>query len=201
MRYYELLSEGPHDPHTHKAIFMLGGPGSGKTHVANKLIGATGLRPVNVDSFYEMLRNRDGIVGQGFDDELYKYSGSLLQKRMDLLIDGRLGLLVDGTGRNMQRIIKIKERLEGLGYDTMAVFVNTDINIALNRNEMRRRMVDPDWLEQVHDDLGLKLGDLQRLFGSDFLIVDNSEDHGEFAHAQKQVDKFVNRPNRRPKIW
>ena len=68
MRLFE-LTEGRNDPHTHKAIFMLGGPGSGKTHVAKKLTGGTGLRSVNVDEFYEMLRDKKGIQGRGFDDE------------------------------------------------------------------------------------------------------------------------------------
>ena len=200
MRLFE-LTEGRHDPHTHKAIFMLGGPGSGKTHVAKKLTGSTGLRSVNVDEFYEMLRDRQGIQGRGFDDELYKYSGNLTQKKLDLLLKGRVGIVVDGTGRKVQRLAQMKDELEALGYDTMAVFVNTDINTALDRNEERRRKADTEWVRKVHADLQQKLGEIQSMFGQHMLIVDNSENRKDFADAQKQVDRFLNAPNQRPVSW
>ena len=200
MRLFE-LTEGRHDPHTHKAIFMLGGPGSGKTHVAKKLTGGTGLRSVNVDEFYEMLRDKKGIQGRGFDDELYKFSGNLTQKKLDLLLKGRVGILVDGTGRKVQRLAQMKDELESLGYDTMAVFVNTDINTALDRNEERRRKADSQWVRKVHADLQQKLGELQSMFGQNMLIVDNSEDRKDFSDAQKAVDRFLNAPNKRPASW
>lgn len=200
MRLFE-LTEGRYDPHTHKAIFMLGGPGSGKTYVAKKLTGHSGLRHVNVDEFYEMLRNKQGIQGRGFDTELYRYSGSLSQKKLDLLLKGRIGIVVDGTGRKVQRLSEIKEQLEASGYDTMAVFVNTDILTALDRNEQRRRKADTDWVRKVHAELQSKLGELQNIFGSNMLIVDNTEDRKDFSDAQKQIDKFLNAPNRRPVSW
>lgn len=200
MRLFE-LTEGRHDPHTHKAIFMLGGPGSGKTHVAKILTGSTGLRSVNVDEFYEMLRDKRGIQGKGFDDELYKYSGKLTQKKLDLLLKGRVGIVIDGTGRKVQRLAQMKDELESLGYDTLAVFVNTDINTALDRNEERRRKADTEWVRKVHADLQQKLGGIQNIFGQNMLIVDNSEDRKDFADAQKAVDRFLNAPNQRPVSW
>lgn len=199
MKLYELV-EGRNDPHTHKAIFMLGGPGSGKTHVAKKLAGGTGLRSVNVDEFYELLRDRQGIQGRGFDDDLYKYSGSLTQKKLDLLLGGRIGLIIDGTGRKIERLTEIKNDLEKMGYDTMAVFVNTELNKALDRNEERRRKADSEWVRKVHAELKSKLGSLQSIFHN-MLIVDNSEDGNDFVDAQKQVDKFLNAPHARPVDW
>ena len=41
------LEEGPNDPHIFKAVFLAGGPGSGKSFVANKMLKGTGLRTVN----------------------------------------------------------------------------------------------------------------------------------------------------------
>lgn len=199
MKLYELI-EGRNDPHTHKAIFMLGGPGSGKTHVASKIAGGTGLRSVNVDEFYEMLRSKQG-VGGGFDDELYKYSGNLTQKKLDLLLKGRIGLVIDGTGRKVDRLSEIKQQLEEIGYDTMAVFVNTDINTALDRNDQRVRKADNEWVRKVHTELKLKLGELQNIFGSNMLIVDNTDDRTDFGQAQKSITKFLNTPNTRPASW
>lgn len=198
MKLFELI-EGRNDPHTHKAIFMLGGPGSGKTHVAKKLAGGTGLRTVNVDDFYELLRDRQGIQGQGFDDDLYKYSGNLTQKKLNLLLKDQV-MVIDGTGRKIERLEQIKNELEELGYDTMAVFVNTELNKALDRNEQRRRKADNNWVRKVHVELKKKLGSLQSIFHN-MLIVDNSEDGNDFVDAQKSVTKFLNAPNQRPTSW
>ena len=52
---YESLLEGINDPGVFKAVFMAGGPGSGKSLAAKKLGFSTmGLRPVNSDSSFEM---------------------------------------------------------------------------------------------------------------------------------------------------
>ena len=51
------LSEGPNDPHIFKAVFLAGGPGSGKGFVVDNMMGrdATGLKIVNSDDVYEKL--------------------------------------------------------------------------------------------------------------------------------------------------
>ena len=55
-----LLHEGPNDPHIFKAVFLAGGPGSGKSFVSNKLLSGTGLRVVNSDDVYEfMMKKKD----------------------------------------------------------------------------------------------------------------------------------------------
>lgn len=195
MRLQE-LTEGVNDPHIFKAVFMLGGPGSGKSYIAKRLTGGTGLKTVNLDDAFEHLTiGPDAIVGKGFEHELYRHAGRITQTRMDTYIDGRLGLLLDGTGRKIQRLSKTKQHLESLGYDTMAVFVNTEVNVALDRNETRKRKVDPEFLKGVHADLKLKMGDLQRLFKGNLLIVDNTDPEAvDFEYNAKVLNQFLNSP-------
>jgi len=195
MKITQLL-EGIHDPHQHKVIFMLGGPGSGKTHVARKLVGGTGLKMVNVDDVYEFLRNKTGIQGAGFDDELYKYSGNVTQRRMNNYVAGGLGMVIDGTGRHVDRLQQTKNELEEIGYDVMAVFVNTDVLTALDRNDERRRKVNPQWLRKVHDELRMKMGELQRIFNNNLLVIDNTTKNQDLGYYQKKVDGFINAPAR-----
>ena len=62
----DLLTEGARDPGIFKAIFLAGGPGSGKSYVAQKLFGIpekvnvsqTGLKMVNQDSELELLMKK-----------------------------------------------------------------------------------------------------------------------------------------------
>ncbi len=173
---------------------MAGGPGSGKTHVARKLLGDSGLKHVNIDDFYEFLR-KNRVTSGGYDKELYDYSWNLLRKRMKLYLDGQLGVIIDITGRHLDRLMQTKKELEDLGYDTMAVMVNTDIKKALDRNEMRARKVDPEMLKRMHSEVQQNIGKIQQIFKGNALFVDNTEDKQDFTHERKMVDKFLAAPN------
>ena len=52
---------------------------------------------------------------------------------MDLSIKGRLGLVIDGTGRDYDKIINQRAMLTQLGYDCYMVFVNTGLDVALEK--------------------------------------------------------------------
>ena len=66
----DLLSEGVFDKGILKAVFMAGGPGSGKTYVASQIFGipskkinisASGLKTVNSDTEFEFLLKKYGF--------------------------------------------------------------------------------------------------------------------------------------------
>ena len=66
MKIHDILSakqidEGPNDPHIFKAVFLAGGPGSGKSFVANKMLGGTGLKVVNSDDVFEYLAKKNDL--------------------------------------------------------------------------------------------------------------------------------------------
>jgi len=206
MRLQEIIVEGKHDPNTFKAIFMMGSPGSGKTTVARKIAEGTGLKMVNSDSVYEWLTTGTDmpIVSKGYEDELYKHSNRLVRKQMENYIDGRLGLIIDSTGKKVSRVLELKERLEKLGYETMAIFVNVDINTALDRNEERRRKVDSDWVREKHARIQQNLGQFQNIFKGRLVIVDNSEGANiDETIPHQAIRRFINRPPRMPqaKQW
>ena len=52
-------------------------------------------------------------------------------------IEGRLGLIIDGTGKDFEKITRRARNLEALGYDTHMIFVNTSLDVALQRNAER----------------------------------------------------------------
>lgn len=197
----EVITEGKHDPNIFKAIFMMGSPGSGKTTVAKKIAAGTGLKMVNSDSVYEWLTIGSDmpIISKGYEDELYKHSHRLIRKQMNSYIDGRLGMIIDSTGKNPRRILELKERLEKLGYETMAVYVNVDIETALNRNEERRRKVDPNWVREKHAMIKNNLGQFQNIFKGRLVIVDNSEGANlDQTIPFNVINRFINRPPRMP---
>ena len=168
------LEEGVRDPGIFKAIFLAGGPGSGKSFVAQKLFGIpekinvskTGLKMVNQDSELEMLLKKyfgttdidnmpdelfadlTGVDKQGdpvdYDTSgLRRFAKDLSKERLRLYTQGKLGVIIDGTGHKFDKIKKRRKELMDMGYDTYMVFVNTSLQIARERNEKRDRVV-PD---------------------------------------------------------
>ena len=212
----ELLHEGVNDPGIFKAVFLSGGPGSGKTYVAKGLFGIperlnisqTGMKMVNSDKELKFLLNKYGF-GTDLDslpDEVFsnltnpkdpQYSGlrnfakDLTGQRRKLYQDGRLGMIIDGTGDDFQKIAKEKKELELIGYDTYMIFVNTTLEVALERNENRDRVLPKSIVQQSHQEVNRNIGAFQGLFGSsNYMIVDNNQYKTE-AEATKRFGMLV----------
>ena len=213
----ENINEGVNDPGIFKAVFLAGGPGSGKTYVAKQLFGVpdrlnismTGMKMVNSDKELKFLLNKYGF-GTDLDkmpDEVFKdltskgqsglrdFAKSLTKQRMKLYQKGKLGMIIDGTGHDYNKIAKMKKRLHAEGYDCYMVFVNTDLKVALERNDKRDRKVPEEIVKKSWQEVNQNLGKFQSLFGaSQILVVDNSE-YKEFADIVKaKAREFVKRP-------
>ena len=65
--------------------------------------------------------------------------------------------------------------LEEQGYDTHMVFVNTSLEVAQQRNKERDRVLPEKILKKSWTDTRKNLGGYKALFGSNFVLVDNSK--------------------------
>jgi len=188
------VEEGVYDPEIFKAVFMAGAPGAGKSTVAKKLFSGTGLRSLNIDNFHEMYLKLDK------DPDLKHFHGLTLKQRANYL-DGRLGLLIDGTGRDLERVSSSKEELESLGYETAMVFVNSSLNQSLERARRREeaggRRIDPVFIERSWNQTQKNLGSLQQIFSGRLFIIDNERDMKDITYIEKELKKFLaSEPNR-----
>jgi len=130
--------------------------------------------------------------------------------KKDLYLDGRLGLIIDGTGRDVSKISASKKDLNELGYDTLMLFVNTSEEVAHQRNEKRSRTIPADMLKVMWQRVQHNIMKFQQMFGaSKFHVIDNSggledPDRKEnFETVYKEVQKFLNEPpsKRAAKAW
>ena len=229
---FRVMKEGINDPGIFKAVFLAGGPGSGKTYVAKGLFGIpdrinvsqTGMKMINQDKELKFLLKKfgfgtdlDKMPDEVFDDltgpggsGLRKFAKELNKQRLKLYVKGRLGVIVDGTGHDFNKIASQKAELEDLGYDTYMVFVNTSLDVAQKRNQERDRVLPKKIVSDSWKDVQANLGKFQSLFRGNFLIVDNSKFLDEEA-AQKKfemlvkkgITKFVKKPikNKNAKSW
>ena len=147
MKTYSELQEGVYDPNILKAFFLAGGPGSGKSYVVRRTTGGLGMKIVNSDDAFEKLLKDAGLSlkmppeEEAPRDVARARAKKLTKARQKNYVEGRLGLIIDGTGKDYEKIAYQARELQQLGYDTHMIFVNTSLDTALERNSKRARSV------------------------------------------------------------
>ena len=203
------LEEGINDPAIFKAVFLAGGPGSGKSFVVKKTgLASMGFVVINSDDAFERALKKAGLSTTPEDifsvqgQEIRGGAKTLTAKRQETVLKGRLGVVVDGTGRDYDKIQKQAQILKDIGYDVGMIFVNTDMETALERNRQRERTLPDDQVEKMWKDVQKNMGKFQRFFGQNFQIVDNSIDSNfksEIQSAYKMMGKFAKKTIMNPK--
>ena len=210
MKTFQELQEGVYDPNIFKAFFLAGGPGSGKSYVVRKTTGGTGLKSVNSDEAFEHLLKKAGLSLKMPPEEEKprdverSRAKALTAVRKANYLEGRLGLIIDGTGKDADKILKQKAGLEELGYDTYMIFVNTSLDVALQRNAERARSVAEPLVVKSWKDVQANIGKFSNMFRGGFIVVDNN-DAGEdvFKEVSKRVRGLLRKKvtNTRARNW
>ena len=211
MKTFKELQEGVYDPNIFKAIFLAGGPGSGKSYVTKKITGGLGLKIINSDPHFEKLIKGASLSLNMPDDELDSREPLRLRakevrdKRKANYLEGRLGIIIDGTGKDADDLISQSNGLMELGYDTYMIFVNTSVDVALKRNAERDRSVPTPIVVNAWKAVQNNIGRFSQHFtGGNFIVVDNNDvSEDELAKVQKIIRKLVKKKvsNTRAANW
>lgn len=228
------LLEGVYDPGIFKAFFLAGGAGSGKSYSAEKATGSAAgkfqwddsiskLKPGKVGPYGLKVVNSDEQLEYGLmkakmssnmkaytDDETTKKelirqrAKKITKQREQAWINGRLGLIIDGTAKDLTKLSIKKKALEDVGYDTYMIFVNTSIDVAIQQNNARARKLPDQIIRDTWNEVqGIK-DQLANLFPGGFVeIVNNRAGEDVFREAFVQVGKLIKKPPTKPaaKMW
>ena len=201
--FQQYITEGVYDPNIFKAFFLAGGPGSGKSWVSARTLSGIGLKVINSDDIFAAALKKENMSLNFLisDPEEVKRRDEIRSKakmrtgvQLKLALEGRLGLILDSTARDYARISNEARLMKNLGYDTYMVFVNTSLEVALQRNSMRDRVLPDAIVIQNHKTVQRNIGGFQNLFGlNNFVIVDNNkrkEDVNPKVH--KAIRRMIN---------
>ena len=232
--FKQTLLEGVYDPGIFKALFLAGGAGSGKSYSAEKATGSAagkfewhdsmskvkpgktgpyGLKVVNSDEQLEF-----GLMKAKMHSDFTKYSDAetmekerirekgkkTTKKREALWIHGRLGLIIDGTAKNPNKLSGQIKALRDVGYDCYMIFVNTSLDIALQQNAGRKRRLTDDIIRLTWDEVQKNKQQLANLFPGGFVeIVNNRAGEDVFRKSFVEIGKIMKRPPASPiaKAW
>jgi len=192
------LSEGVNDPAIFKAVFLAGGPGSGKSFIVGQTaLQSLGMKLINSDPAFENALEKAGLDKKNPDD-IFSEPGQaarakakkLTKNQMNLAVNGRLGLIIDGTGKDSDKLKKQSTQLKKLGYETAMIFVNTDLETALERNRNRDRQLPDAVVEKMWKDVQRNIGDFQRIFGEKMFVIDNSDGANYKSQVQTVYKKI-----------
>ena len=214
--FEELLSEGVHDKAIFKVVFLAGGPGSGKDYVLDNTLAGHGLTELNSDKALEYLMDKTGLDKTMPTSERTKRdlvrgkAKSMTELRQRLAIYGRNGLIINGTGDEVEKIAKIKNRLEELGYESSMVMVNTADDVSMQRNIERGqrggRTVPEEVRKQKWQESQNSRAKYAEMFKDNYVEFDNSEDlrnaapdvvkakKQELDDIFKKMQKFTSKP-------
>jgi len=154
-----------------KAIFVSGGPGSGKDIIIRECISCQNMVELNATIAISLLNDKH---------RLYEYSTDSRREA----IRKRKPLVINGTTTEEFKIIEIKNELEELGYETMMVFVNTSNESSKKRNEMHSRMM-VESIRQERWEMSQKVANNFSNNFKKFVEFDNSTDLKEATEFEK----------------
>ena len=210
MKTFNELQEGVYDPNILKAFFLAGGPGSSKSYVVKRTTGGLGMKILNSDDHFDSLLKQAGLDAkmppeQDEPRDIARDRAKEITKRQrDNYVDGRLGLIIDGTGKDFDKIAYQARELEGLGYDTHMIFVNTSLDVALQRNKERDRSVPEPLAVKSWNAVQRNIGKFSNFFKGNFIIIDNNDkDEDVMQQVFKRVRALATRKvkNRRGLQW
>ena len=181
-----MLNEGVHDQGIFKAVFLAGGPGSGKDYIMNNTLDGHGMTEINSDKAFEYLMDKNKLSKkmpksqQEKRDIVRGRAKNMTELRQRLAIEGRNGLIINGTGDDIEKTKKIKKELEKLGYESKMLMVHTADEVSKQRNIERGRRGGRTVPENIRSDKWKSVQknrpEFAKLFGQNYHEFDNSYD-------------------------
>lgn len=182
-----------------KAIFLAGPAGSGKTYISKQLIPSS-LKVINSDDTYEELLKASGIGLKQKDftpDQLSQAAKLQAQARKDTQvkleksIEDKNDIVIDGTGAASNPVLKKKQQLEDLGYETLMLMVYVSPLTSLERNAQRDRSLMPGIVLRTWRDVNKNIDIYRQAFGKNFILLDNNPENTNKGFSDKLIAPYV----------
>lgn len=182
-----------------KAIFLAGPAGSGKTYISKQLIPSS-LKVINSDDTYEELLKASGIGMKQKDftpDQLSQAAKLQAQARkttQDTLaksVEDKNDIVIDGTGAASNPLLKKKQQLEDLGYETLMLMIYVSPLTSLERNAQRDRSLMPGIVLRTWRDVNKNIDIYRQTFGKNFILLDNNPENANKGFSSELIAPYL----------
>ena len=185
-----------------KAIFLAGPAGSGKSYTIKQLIQPDQFNVVNVDDTYEELLKTAGLgmSQKDFGPEELSQAAKLMgqaqkdtKEKYSKLSQERKNIIIDGTGAAINPVVKKKEELEALGYETFMIMIWVSPITSLEQNIERGvkdgRSLLPQIVLRTWRDVNKNIDEYRKIFGDNFILINNNPEVPETEYNVEDIKK------------
>lgn len=182
-----------------KAIFLAGPAGSGKTYISKQLIPSS-LQVINSDDTYEELLKASGIGLKQKDftpdqlsqaAKLQAQARKTTQDKLAQSIEDKNDIVIDGTGAASGPVLKKKQQLEDLGYETLMLMVYVSPLTSLERNAQRDRSLMPGIVLRTWRDVNKNIDIYRQAFGDNFILLDNNPENTNKGFSPELIKPYT----------
>jgi predicted kinase len=196
IKLFDLLQEVTGKP---KAIFLAGPAGSGKSYTLKQLLPVEKYQVINVDDTYEELLKSSGLGTnlKDFGPEELSQAAKLMgsaqkatKEKYAKALEGLNSVIIDGTGAASKPLLKKKEELEALGYETMMLMLYVSPMTSLKRNAERERSLLPQIVLRTWRDTNKNIELYRQEFGDRFILINNNPEDADTSFDPNTVKKL-----------
>jgi predicted kinase len=182
-----------------KAIFLAGPAGSGKSTLTKQLLPSS-YQVINSDDTYEELLKASGIGLKQKDftpdqlsqaAKLQAQARKTTQDKLTQSIEDKNNIIIDGTGAASGPVLKKKQQLEDLGYETFMLMIYVSPLTSLERNQERERSLMPGIVLRTWRDVNKNIGVYEQAFGDNFILLNNDPENANQEFSPKLVKPFT----------
>ena len=181
--FYNRPNESGKPVPNNKAIFMIGGPGSGKSNIGKGLqLGRDGWKVVNQDIFIEAEKAKQGLpeIEKDYTKEQRSTRAKIgaagrkaAEAKMEKYTKAGNGMVIDGTGASYNATMKKVNKLKEQGYEVFMVHAKTSNEVALERNRARKERSLPDFIvEKTQQSVNNNIDQYKNDLGGNFIEID-----------------------------
>lgn len=182
-----------------KAIFLAGPAGSGKTYISKQIIPSS-LKVINVDNTYEELLKASGMgmSQKDFTPDQLSQAAKLMgqaqkttREKLSQSIEDKNDIVIDGTGAASGPILKKKQQLEDLGYETLMLMIYVSPLTSLERNQQRDRSLLPSIVLRTWRDVNKNIDVYRQAFGDNFILLNNNPENSEKGFSPELIQPYL----------
>ena len=192
----QLLKESLNKP---KVIFLAGPAGSGKSYISKQLIPSSFI-PINSDDAYEemLIKSGIGLKQKEFTPDQLSQAAKLqaqarktTQDTLAQSIEDKNNIIIDGTGAASGPLLKKKQQLEDLGYETFMLMIYVSPLTSLERNQQRDRSLMPGIVLRTWRDVNKNIETYKQAFGSNFILLNNNPKDANREFNTDLLEPFI----------
>lgn len=199
IKLVDILKEIAEKP---KVIFLAGPAGSGKSFTIKQLIQHDQFKIINIDDTYEELLKTSGLgmSQKDFGPEELSQAAKLMgqaqkatKEKYAELSSQRQNIIIDGTGAAIKPLLKKKQELEDLGYETFMIMIWVSPITSLERNIARGadngRSLLPQIVLRTWRDVNKNIDEYRNIFGNNFILINNNPEVAETEYNVEDIKK------------